>query len=127
MATRTILRWSATLVLVFAAAHWTAGPAAAECMFIPPFPRAEPAIRSAEDVIVGELVPASAADLGLAPDEGPRTMALRVTEALRGPKTVGDLVDVEYLEPNWPWIKYRGGNGHAVPSCTNLAHGGERR
>jgi hypothetical protein len=106
--------------MAFAAALWTTGPAAAECMFIPPFPKAEPAIRSAEEVIVGELVQVSAADLDLGPDQGARKMALRVTEALRGPKAVGDLVDVEYLEPNWPWIKYRGGNGQAVPSCTYL-------
>jgi hypothetical protein len=115
-----ILRLSATLVLLFAVAHWTAGPASAECMFIPPFPRAEPAIRSAEEVIVGELVSGSAADLDLGPNQGPRKMAMRVTEVLRGPKAVGDLVDVEYLLPNWPWIRYRGGNGQAVPSCTYL-------
>lgn len=120
MNTRMILRSSAPLLLLFVAAHWTASPAAAECMFIPPFPRAEPAIRSAEEVIVGELVRASAADLILGPDQGPRTMAVRVTEVLRGPKAVGDLVDVEYLQPNWPWIKYRGGNGQAVPSCSYL-------
>lgn len=120
MNTRPILRSSAQLLLLFAAAHWTAGPAAAECMYIPPFPRAEPAIRSAEEVIAGELARASAADLILGPNQGPRTMAMRVTEVLRGPKAVGDLVDVEYLQPNWPWIKYRGGNGQAVPSCTYL-------
>jgi hypothetical protein len=108
-------------MLLFAGTHSTAGPAAAECPFIPPFPRAEPAIRSADEVIVGELVSASAADLDLGPNQGPRKMAMRVTKVLRGPKTVGDLVDVEYLQPNWPWIKYRGGNGQAVPSCTYLS------
>ncbi len=120
MTTRTILRLGSPLMLLVVAAHWTAGPAAAECPFVPPFPRAEPAIRSAEEVIVGELVRASAADLDLGPNQGPRKMAMRVTEVLRGPRAVGDLVDVEYLEPNWPWIKYRGGNGQAVPSCTYL-------
>lgn len=100
--------------------HATAGLAAAECTYIPPFPRAEPAIRSAHEVIIGELIEASAADLDLGPNQGPRTMALRVTEVLRGPKSVGELVDVQYLLPNWPWIKYRGGNGQAVPSCTYL-------
>ncbi len=120
MTTRTILRLSALPMLVFVAAHWTAGPAMAECPFVPPFPRAEPAIRSAEEVIVGQLVRATAADFDLGPNQGPRTMALRVTEVLRGPRAVGDLVDVEYLQPNWPWIKYRGGNGQAVPSCTYL-------
>jgi hypothetical protein len=120
MVTRMLMRSGAALMLLFAVAHGTAGPAAAECMFIPPFPSAEPAIRSAEEVIIGELVRASAADLPLGPNQGPRSMALRVTEVLRGPKAVGDLVDVEYLLPNWPWIKYRGGNGQAVPSCTFL-------
>jgi hypothetical protein len=120
MTTRSILRSSATLVLLFAALQWTAGPAAAECMFIPPFPRAEPAIRSAEEVIVGELVRASAADLGLGPDQD-RKMAMRVTEVLRGPKAVGDLIDVQYLRPNWPWIKIPGGNAQGFPSCTYLA------
>ncbi|MDX6731783.1 MAG: hypothetical protein QOC54_1731, partial [Baekduia sp.] len=56
MSKRTILRLSTTLTMAFAAALWTAGPAAAECMFVPPFPKAEPAIRSAEEVIVGELI-----------------------------------------------------------------------
>ena len=120
MTTRTILRLGAPLMLMFVAAHWTAGPAAAECPFVPPFPRAESAIHSAEEVIVGRIVRASAADFDLGPNQGPREMALRVTEVLRGPKAVGDLVDVEYLQPNWPWIKYLGGNGQAVPSCTYL-------
>jgi hypothetical protein len=118
---RIFLRLTATVTLLFAAAHSTAGPAAAECPFIPPFPRAEPAIRSAKEVIVGELIPASAADLGLESNDGPREMALRVTEVLRGPKAIGALVDVQYLKPNWPWIKDRGGTGHAVPSCTYLS------
>lgn len=108
-------------MLLVAATHWTAGLAAAECPFIPPFPRAEPAIRSASEVIVGELVSASAADLGLGPGAGPRKMAMRLTEVLRGPKAVGALVDVEYLQPNWPWFKVRGGNGEAFPSCTYLS------
>ena len=118
---RFFLRLTATFVLLSAAVHSNAGPVVAECPFIPPFPKAESAIRSAEEVIVGELVPASAADLGLDPNDHPREMALRVTEVLRGPKAVGALVDVQYLQPNWPWIKYRGGTGHAVPSCTYLS------
>lgn len=120
MTRRSILRSGAAVALLFATLHGTAGLAAAECPFIPPFPRAEPAIRSADEVIIGELIAASADELDLGPNQGPRTMALQVTEALRGPKAVGDLVDVEYLQPNWPWIKYRGGNGQAVPSCTYL-------
>jgi hypothetical protein len=121
MRTRRLLRLAAPLILVAAATHAAAGPAAAECTFIPPFPAAEPAIRSADEVFVGRIVQASAADLRLDPSQGPREIALRVTIVLRGPRAVGDLVDVENLEPNWPWIKYQGGTGEAVPSCTRLA------
>jgi hypothetical protein len=117
---RAVLRLGATVGLALLATAAMAGTASAECMFIPPFPRAEPAIRSAEEVIVGDIVGATADDLDVGPNQGPRTMALRVSEVLRGPRAVGDLVDIEYLEPNWPWIKYRGGTGEAVPSCTYL-------
>src|SRR5262245_43787098 len=96
MTRRSVLRRSAALILAFAAAHSIAGAALAECPFIPPFPKAEPAIRSADEVIVGELIQSSSADLDLGPNQV-RRMALRVTEVLRGPKAVGDLVDVEYL------------------------------
>jgi hypothetical protein len=65
---RTILRLSWSLALL-ASVHLTAGPASAECSFIPPIPRAEPAIRSAKEVVVGKLVPASAADLGVRPTQ----------------------------------------------------------
>lgn len=122
MTKRSILRLGAALMLLLPATHWTAGPAAAECSFIPPFPSAGPAIRSAEEVIIGELVRASATDLDLDPSQAARAMALRVTEVLRGPKAVGDLVDVEYLEPNWPWMTIQGGNGQAFPSCTVLSY-----
>jgi hypothetical protein len=121
MTTRTILRFGATLTLVLAAAHGTAGPAAAECPWIPPFPKAEPAVRSAQEVIVGELVPASPEDLGLDPSEQGREMALRVDEVLRGPKAVGTLLDVEFLYPNWPWVK--GKYTPPIPSCTYLGMG----
>jgi hypothetical protein len=116
---RFFLRLTATLTLLFAAAHSTAGPAAAECPFIPPFPRAEPAIRSAREVIVGDLVPATAADLGVGPNQE-REMAIRVTEVLRGPKRVGALVDVQFLRPNWPWLGIRNESGRPFPSCTYL-------
>jgi hypothetical protein len=119
MTIRTTVRWTATLVILFAALHWTAGPAAAECPLIPPFPRAEPAIQSAKEVIVGKLVPASAADLGVGPAQE-REMALSVIEVLRGPKRVGALVDVQFLQPNWPWLGIRGEDGRAFPSCTYL-------
>jgi hypothetical protein len=121
MARRRVMRASTTILLVFAAVLTTVRPVAAECMFVPPFPRADAAIRSAQDVIVGDVVPFfDPAALGLGPDDGPREIALRVTEKLRGSHAVGELIDIQYLQPNWPWWKYRGGNGQAFPSCTYL-------
>jgi hypothetical protein len=96
----------------------TVTPVAAECPFIPPFPAADEAIRSAEEVLIGDIVAVTdVAQLGLAPDQQ-RAIALRVTEVLRGPKAVGNLVDVQYLQPNWPWMN---GPGYdAFPSCSYL-------
>ena len=107
----------------FLALAWvllTAAPVAAECPFIPPFPQADDAIRSADEVLIGDIVPVTgAAELGLGPEQQ-REFALRVTEVLRGPRSVGDLVDVQYLEPNWPWAKV--GSHEAFPSCSYLNH-----
>jgi hypothetical protein len=122
MARRRVLRSTTTALLVLLALFATSRPVSAECPFIPPFPRAEPAIRSADEVIVGELIRASAADLDLGPNQGPREFAMRVTEVLRGRHAAGDLLDVQYLQPNWPWIMFRGGSGEAFPSCTYLLH-----
>jgi hypothetical protein len=103
----------ALLCLLFAAA-----PVAAECPFIPPFPAADDAIRSADEVFIGDIVGvADVAELGLS-EEHQREIALRVTEVLRGPRSVGDLVDVQFLEPNWPWMK--GPGYEAFPSCSYL-------
>jgi hypothetical protein len=103
----------ALLCLLFAVT-----PVAAECPHIPPFPAADDAIRSADEVLIGDIVAVTnVAELGLGP-EHQREVALRVTEVLRGPKTVGDLVDVQYLEPNWPWTN---GPGYdPFPSCSSL-------
>jgi hypothetical protein len=95
-----------------------ATPVAAECTYIPPFPAADDAIRSADEVLIGDIVAVTdVADLGLGPEHR-RDIALRVTEVLRGPRAVGDLVDVQYLEPNWPWTN---GSGYdPFPSCSYL-------
>ncbi len=104
--------------LAFGWASLTAAPVAAECAYIPPFPVADDAIRSAEEVFIGDIVAvADVAELGLGA-EHEREIALRVTEVLRGPRSVGDLVDVEFLEPNWPWMKVAG--YEAFPSCSYL-------
>ena len=93
----------------------SASPVAAECTYIPPWPAVTDAIRSARAVIVGTVVTDfDATDLGLAPGAS-RHQALRVTEVVRGDYKVGELVDIEYLDPNWPWS---GSPDTApIPSC----------
>jgi|GEM_PF-2325132 len=115
---RRIAPGAAFLALLWALS--TAAPVAAECPFVPPFPTADDAIRSADEVLIGEIVTVDdPAELGLGPDQG-RVIALRVIEVLRGPRAVGDLVDVQYLQPNWPWGNLVGGTGEPFPSCSYL-------
>lgn len=61
------------------------------------------AIPSARTIVIGEVV-TDVTDLHLTPADGSRHYALRLTEVLRGDSRVGDLLDVEYLEPNWPQV-----------------------
>ena len=93
----------------------TASPVAAECTYIPPWPAVTDAIRSARSVIIGTVVTDfNVTDLGLTQGTS-RHLALRVTEVVRGDYKVGELVDIEYLDPNWPW---RGSPDTApIPSC----------
>lgn len=113
---RTIVAGAA--ILAFGWTVLTAPPVAAECPFIPPFPAADHAIRSADEVCLGDIVAvADVAAVGLSADHQ-REIALRITEVMRGPRSVGDLVDIQYLEPNWPWMK--GPGYEAFPSCSYL-------
>lgn len=100
-------------------------PAAAECMFVPPWPKITAAIPSARVIVVGDVVSDfDPSDLHVK-DAASRTEALRVTAVLRGHVSVGDLVDEEFLLPNWPWQKTAG--YPAYPSCSYLqALPGER-
>lgn len=41
-----------------------------------------------------------------------------MTEVLRGDYHVGDLVDIQYLSPNWPWAWAFGDDGGPVASCS---------
>jgi len=93
----------------------TASPVAAECTYIPPWPAVTDAIRSARSVIIGTVVTDfNVTDLGLTQGTS-RHLALRVTEVVRGDYKVGELVDIEYLDPNWPWS---GSPDTApIPSC----------
>jgi len=96
-----------------------AGPVAAECIYVPPFPKISPAIATAREIIVGEVVTDfDPAELGLTAETAP-DRALRVTEVLRGPAKVGDLRDARYLEPNWPWTMSPGST-EPYPSCGGL-------
>lgn len=104
----------ASLVAAFALTV-TPTPVAAECTYVPDWPPASKAIQSARAVIVGEVVTEfDRAELDVT-IEGPRDRALRVTEVVRGDYAVGDLIDIQYLKPNWPW----GGSSETgpYPSC----------
>ncbi len=93
-----------------------ASPVAAECPYLP----AWPPITAARVVVVGEIVTDfDQADRHLGADEGRRDYALRVTEVLRGDRDVGDLLDVQYLLPNWPQTRFAGSDG-TLASCTYL-------
>lgn len=43
-----------------------------------------------------------------------------MTHVLRGGSRPGDLLDIQYLLPNWPQTRYKGGDGTSAPSCTYL-------
>lgn len=101
-------------------------PAAAECTFVPPWPPITEAVPSAREIVVGDIVtdfdPSQLKTL----DGAPRSKALRVTEEIRGDRKAGELVDIQYLLPNWPWNK-SSSNTAAYPSCSYLqALPGER-
>ena len=117
-------RHAAAVLIAFAAATSVIGlgasPVRAECMYLPPWPPITDAIPTAQRIVVGEVIPATEADLRLGPDQGPREHALRVTHVLRGGSRPGDLLDIQYLLPNWPQTRYKGGDGTSAPSCTYL-------
>jgi hypothetical protein len=94
-------------------------PVAAECIFVPPWPAITTAIPSARVIVVGDVVADFDPSQLQTSDGGPRTKALRVTEVLRGPHTVGDLVDIQWLLPNWPWT-VSSADLQAYPSCSYL-------
>jgi hypothetical protein len=97
-----------------------ASPVAAECPYLPAWPPITTAVGTAREIVVGEIVSDfDQADLHLGPDEGARDYALRVTEVLRGDGRVGDLLDVQYLLPNWPQTRVAGITG-TLASCTYL-------
>ena len=58
-------------------------------------------------------------ELNLGPNQGRRDYALRIVEVLRGPARPGEVVDVQYLLPNWPQTVFSEAFG-PTPSCTYL-------
>jgi hypothetical protein len=119
-----VRRHAAAVLLASAAAISVVGlgaaPVRAECMYLPPWPSITEAIPTAQRIVIGEVIPATEADLRLDPDQGPREHGLRVTHVLRGGSRPGDLLDIQYLLPNWPQTRYQGGDGTSAPSCTYL-------
>ncbi len=117
-------RHAAAVLVAFAAATSIFGshasPASAECMYLPPWPPITKAIPTAQEIVVGEVIVATEADLRLGPNQGPREHALRITHVLRGGARPGDLLDIQYLLPNWPQTRYLGGDGTSAASCTYL-------
>jgi hypothetical protein len=119
-----VRRHAAAVLIAFAAATSVIGlgapPVRAECPYLPPWPDITDAIPTARKIIVGEVVTNfELADLHLGPNQGPREYALRVTEVLRGDARSGDLVDMQYLQPNWPQIRFSN-SGAPLASCTYL-------
>jgi hypothetical protein len=99
-----------------------AAPVVAECPYLPPWPRITTAIPSAREIVVGQVVTDfTLADLDLKPETDDRDYALRVTHVLRGNAHVGDLLDVQYMLPNWPQTRFRSGSEEGtISSCTHL-------
>jgi hypothetical protein len=98
-----------------------AGPVRAECVYVPPWPPITEAVRSARLIVIGEVVTDFAeADVDFRDNPGPRDYALLVTEVLRGSAAQGDLIDVQYLLPNWPQTILGDDGGPPTPSCTSL-------
>lgn len=118
-------RHAAAVLFAVAAAITILGthawPVSAECPFgDAAWPEITPAIPTARLIVVGDVV----ADydheaLHLGPDQETRAWVLRITHVLRGDARPGDLLDIQFLLPNWPQTHYSGADGPS-PSCTYL-------
>jgi hypothetical protein len=112
---------AATVVASLLLVLTVAGPVRAECVYVPPWPPITEAIRSARLIVIGEVVTDFAeADVDFRENPGPRDYALLVAEVLRGRAAQGDLIDVQYLLPNWPQTILGDDGGPPTPSCTSL-------
>jgi hypothetical protein len=84
-------------------------PAAAECSFIPPLPKITPAVYSARELFVGEVI---------AIGDYRGDLTVRVDEVLRGPAFVGEVRHLVDVDTNWPWSKSSGLDPY--PACIGL-------
>jgi len=117
-------RGAAPVLIALAAAMVALGiqpwPTSAECPYVPPWPEITTAIPTAREIVVGEIVTEfNEADLSLGAGQGSRDYALRITHVLRGGARPGDLLDIQYLLPNWPWTHFTGADGPTA-SCSHL-------
>lgn len=117
-------RRAAPVLIALAAAMTAIGiqpwPVSAECPYIPPWPEITTAIPTAREIVVGEIVTDfTQSDLQLGANQGSRDYALRITHVLRGTARPGDLRDIQYLLPNWPWTHFTGADGPTA-SCSHL-------
>ncbi len=126
---RALLPVGIASLVALVALSLSATPVAAECSYLPPWPKATQAIPSAAAVIVGDVIEDfDMAEMGLSVEsDGRRFRALRVTEVLRGDYDVGQLVDIEPLAANWPWAWAGGDEGGPIGFCsTNPGWAGDR-
>jgi hypothetical protein len=119
-----VRRHAAAVLIAFAVATSAIGLApslvSAECPYLPPWPEITKAIPTAREIVVGVIVTDfDQADLHLGTGQAARDYVLRITHVLRGRAQPGDLLDVQYLQPNWPQIRFFGSTG-PTPSCTQL-------
>lgn len=114
-------RHAAAVLFAVAAATsligFRAPPVSAECSYFPPWPPITPAIQSAREIVVGEVVSDfDPAELHIPPDQE-RAYALRITHVLRGAMKSGDMLDIQFLGANWPQVS--SGSGGPYPSCAH--------
>jgi len=108
---RHVLAGFGAIALATATVLSVASTARAECSYLPDYPPITAAMRSATEIIVGEVVERL--------DDSPGDFRLRINHVLRGGARVGDVRHIEYLYPKWPTITPS--DGAVLESCTYLA------
>ena len=109
----------AAAVLAIGAVAARPGEVAAECTYIPPMPKISMAVPSATELFVGDVIANPVANSSASR----AIFTVRVTEVLRGGMKVGEERTFRYLEPNWPWSNYPGGQPYASCAVISAAPG----